>query len=393
MSMVEYDTQTEAQAAFLTLLTRPLLTAHTDRAGLRQVLMHRARLGEWAARLGYRLVAAGGVVRLHRDPAGPQRTAAPPAWNPPARRVLVLQALAAAACESAGGASTVQGISDEARALSVSPGARVTPYDPDRRAERHAFLKALDRLVEVGVLVRRTSDETLLRQWEQDGTGVGAGFDVDPDALLQLTDPYTVELALAARPDPDAETGRTATRGQRMLRILVEDTALIYSDLHPADAEYARGQRSWLAAQAAEMTGGTVELRAEGMLLRLPADGPVAAAVAPFPAATASSWFALKALETAFKAGPAPDQRGSVRLPADTVDNLADHLYATYAGALTEALSASAGQLRSAVEGVLGGLGLLRVGQDRSWTIAPVAARYRDPRATWEPTLTDPELL
>ena len=96
---------------------------------------------------------------------------------------------------------------------------------------------------------------------------------MDRDALLQFTDPHTVQLAIvpgaasrmagaAPGEDEDEEqAGRLHTRSQRLLRTLVEDTALLYADLHPIDAEYARGQRSWLAGQAADMTGGTVEVR------------------------------------------------------------------------------------------------------------------------------------
>jgi len=109
----------------------------------------------------------------------------------------------------------------------------------------------------------------------------------------------TVQAITQGNRDAAATPGRrTATRSQRMLRILVEDTALLYADLHADDAEYARGQRSWLAGHASDMTGGTVEIREEGMLLCLPPDRPSsAAATAPFPAATATPWFALKMLE------------------------------------------------------------------------------------------------
>ena len=195
------------------------------------------------------------------------------------------------------------------RFRALSAGTRITAYDPDRRAERQAFVRSLGRLTELGILIRRTSDETLLRQWEEEGTGVGAGYELDRDALLQFTDPYTVELALAAgqpdvRDSGDDEASRLHTRGQRLLRILVEDTALLYADLHPLDADYARAQRSWLTGQAADMTGGVVEVRAEGMLLRLPDDRPTSSAVTPmFPAATAGRWFALKVLDAATGGG------------------------------------------------------------------------------------------
>jgi uncharacterized protein (TIGR02678 family) len=381
----------EAQETFVGLLATPLLTARTNAALFAGILRHRVTVGDWVARLGYRLVLAGTVARLHRDPAGPQLTAAPPPWDPPARRDLVLLALTAAACEDTDSTTTVQELSDEVRALSAAPGTRVTAYDPDRRAERHAFVRGLSRLAALGILIRRTSDETLLRQWEEDGTGVGAGFEVDRDALLQFTDPYTVELALAAGQavaDEEDETSRLHTRSQRLLRVLVEDTVLLYADLHPLDAEYARGQRSWLAGHAADMTGGTMEIREEGMLLRLPDDRLTTSAATPaFPVAAAPAWFALKILDAATTEAE-PDQLGRVTLTGAQVDAVAARVYADNFRALTKALNESPARLRSVVERILAGLGLIRPKGD-GWTVLPAAARYRNPKAVWEPTLED----
>ncbi|MGH3202151.1 MAG: DUF2398 family protein [Streptosporangiaceae bacterium] len=389
MNTIERDSaRAQAQEAFVGLLATPLLAARIQPAVFAAILRHRAVVGDWAARLGYRLVIAGSVVRLHRDPAGPGRTAAPPAWDPPARRDLVLLALAAAACEDTDSSTTVQELSDEVRALSA--GTRVTGYDPDRRAERQAFVRGLDRLAELGILIRRTSDETLLRQWEEEGTGVGAGYEVDRDALLQFTDPYTVERALAADP-PDAgddQSSRVHTRSQRLLRILVEDTALLYADLHPLDAEYARGQRSWLAGQAADMTGGTVETRAEGMLLQMPEDRPTTAAVTPvFPAATAGRWFALKVLDASAAEGE-PDASGRIVLAGAQVDAAVTRTYTGNFRALTNEIRESPARLRSVVERILAGLGLIRTSGD-GWIIVPLAGRYRDPKAVWEPVLEE----
>ena len=379
----------QAQEAFVGLLGTPLLAARIQPALFADVLRHRALVSDWAARLGYRLVIAGSVARLHRDPAGPARTAAPPPWDPPARRDLVLLALAAAACEDTDSSTTVQELSDEVRALSA--GSRVTAYDPDRRAERQAFVRALDRLAGLGILIRRTSDDTLLRQWEEEGTGVGAGFEVDRDALLQFTDPYTVELALApgagspGEGDED-ESSRIHTRSQRLLRVLVEDTALLYADLHPLDAEYARGQRSWLAGQAADMTGGIVEIRAEGMLLRLPEDRLTTSAVTPtFPAATAGRWFALKVLDACAAEG-GPDESGRITLSSAQVDRVTERVYTANFRALTMEVKESPARLRSVVGRILAGLGLIRTSGD-GWIILPVAGRYRDPKAVWEPAL------
>ena len=392
-------TRAEGQDTFVALLTAPFVSARVAPARFAAVLQHRAQLTEWTGRLAYRLVIAGSVARLHRDPAGPQPTAAPTIGAPPSRRTLTLMALTAAACEDADMTTTVQALSDEVRAISAAPGARIMPYNPDRRTERQAFLRGVNQLAWLGILLRRTTDEALLRQWEEDGTGVGAGFEVDRDALLQFTDPHTVALALrqpeAGEDDGDDNDGlksipgtRTATRSQRMLRTLVEDTALLYADLHPEDAEYARGQRSWLAGHACDMTGGVVEIREEGMLLRLPPDRPAsAAATVPFPAATAIPWFALKMLE-AVVTGRSPDDDGRIPLTLDEVETAAERVYAGNFGALTNELKKSPVVMLAAVEPVLTEAGLVRV-SDAGWTVLPVAGRYRDPRAVWEPTLED----
>jgi uncharacterized protein (TIGR02678 family) len=392
-------TRAEAQETFVALLTTPFVSARVASARFAAVLQHRVQLTEWTGRLAYRLVIAGSVARLHRDPAGPQRTAAPATGAPPSRRALTLVALTAAACEDADMTTTVQALSDEVRALSAGPGARVMPYNPDRRTERQAFLRGVNQLAGLGILLRRTTDEALLRQWEEDGTGVGAGFEVDRDALLQFTDPHTVALALRqTEVDEDGEDSsdgqqstpgmRTTTRSQRMLRTLVEDTALLYADLHPEDAEYARGQRSWLAGHASDMTGGTVEIREEGMLLRLPPDRPAsAAAIVPFPAATATPWFALKMLE-AVVTGRSPDDDGRIPLTPDEVETAAERVYTGNFGALTNELKKSPLVMLAAVEPVLIEAGLIRV-SDAGWTLLPVTGRYRDPKAVWEPTLED----
>jgi uncharacterized protein (TIGR02678 family) len=384
-------TRADAQDTFVGLLTEPLVSARVDAPRFGAVLKHRTQLSEWCARLGYRLVIAGAIARLHRDPVGPQRTAAPPPWDPPPRRVLILTALIAAACEGTDITTTVQVLSDEVRALSASPGARITPYDPDRRPERQAFIRGLDRLAALGILLRRTSDESLLRQWEEDGTGVGGGFEIDQDALLQFTDPHTVGLAFAPVSDGSADdeaATRIATRSQRLLRTLLEDTALLYADLHPLDAEYARGQRSWLAGHAADMTGGTVEMRAEGMLLRLPPDRPAsAAATVEFPAATATPWFALKILDAATSAR-LPDESGRIELGRTEIEAIAERVYQDNYGALTKVMRESSAKMLGIAQQTLLGAGLIR--QTRAgWAVLPVAGRYRDPKAVWMPTLDD----
>jgi Protein of unknown function (DUF2398) len=66
-------TRAEAQDTFIALLTTPFVSARVAPVRFAAVLQHRTQLTEWTGRLAYRLVIAGSVARLHRDPAGPQR--------------------------------------------------------------------------------------------------------------------------------------------------------------------------------------------------------------------------------------------------------------------------------------------------------------------------------
>jgi hypothetical protein len=66
------------------------------------------------------------------------------------------------------------------------------------------------------------------------------------DSSGPFIDPHTVHHVFTAD-SGDVEETRIATRRQRMLRRLLEDTALLYGDLYADDAEYTRTQRSSLA--------------------------------------------------------------------------------------------------------------------------------------------------
>jgi hypothetical protein len=106
-----------------------------------------------------------------------------------------------------------------------------------------------------------------------------------------------------------------------------------------------------------------------------------------FPAATAGRWFALKMLDAA-AADRVPDESGRIALTGAQVDAVAERVFAGNFRALTKELRESPTRLRSVTERILAGLGLIRPSGD-GWMILPVAGRYRDPRATWEPTLEE----
>lgn len=381
------QTAIDAQTAFVALLTQPLLTPYAHPVPHRLARLHFRQLGEWCARCGYRLVTVGQAVRLHRPPLAGQ-VAHPPPFEPPRRRDLVLTLCAAAACEDTDGTTTVQQLSDQVRALTSVGSTPVRPYNPDLRVERYALVRALARLEEVGVLRRRTSNDEALRVWEEDRVGAGAGYEVDRDALLQLTDPSIVRSqlrpqAVTADGDVAAETARESRRG-RLLRLLLETPVVLFDDLDLADADYARNQRVQLAQAAVEMTGGQVQMRDEGMLLILPPDRAVSsAATLDWPRPTAASTLTLLLLDrvlTTVEEGR--DTALPSTLPSEVIDKLATELFAEKAAWLTAELKVGPERLRAVAEELLVGAGLIRRQPDGAWLVLPVAARYRDPVVT-----------
>jgi hypothetical protein len=105
------------------------------------------------------------------------------------------------------------------------------------------------------------------------------------------------------------------------------------------------------------MTGGIVEIRAEGMLLQLPEDRLTTSTLTPmFPAATAGRWFALKVLDASAAEG-SPDESGRIALSSAQVDGVTERVYVGNFGALTKELKESPARLRSVVERILAGLG------------------------------------
>lgn len=362
----------ERQSAFVGLLVQPMVTPARHRELHARVTRHRRHLDQWARRVGYRITSVGSTYRLRRTPlAG---VVAVPDGAPPPRRELVLALIVAASVEDETSDSvTLQGISDAVRQVAGQAG--VAEYDPSRRPHRLGLLRAVNRLVDLGVLDRRTDRDDLLRAWEDDGQGVGAGFVIDRDALVLLLDPHDLTLALT---EPD-EREAADTRGPRLLRLLLETQSVTYASLDPDDLAYLVGQRSRLAHQAAEMTGGVVELRADGMLLVLPSDEPHSAqATVAFPAVSARAWVALRLLDDAARASvELPDRPGMRRCDPAVIDDLARRLHAEAGTRLTQELREGPATIRSAAESELTDAGLLEV-VDGVWLLRPASARYRD---------------
>ncbi|MEU7576786.1 DUF2398 family protein [Streptomyces sp. NPDC041068] len=375
MKALTVNKRFEEQSAFVGLLTRPLVTTANDGRLHRLAIRHQRQLAEWFRRLGYRLIIAGQIVRLHRTPhAG--TIAAPYTSEAPRRRELVLTLLAAAACEERDSSTTLQAISDQVRVTTSLETSPVTAYDPEHGPERSMLLLAVRRLESHGVLVRRTRDEEMLRVWEAARTGIGAGYDIDRAALLQFLDPHTVALALAATAESEL---LAATRWSRMLRILIETPALLYVDLNEDDAAYAKSMAGRLAEAARTMTGGTVEVRAEGLVLILHPDHTwTAEATLDWPKAAAASWVALMMCDAAGATGQ-PAAGGTVSLRSHQVDALASGLHRQHHADLTDYFKQRPERIRPTAESTLRDAGLVHVDDSGNWTLTAAAGRYRDP--------------
>ncbi|MFI1996330.1 TIGR02678 family protein [Actinoplanes sp. NPDC020271] len=377
--MTATEATREAQRALVGLLAQPLVTSATNPALYRSVLQRQKQVTDHARRAGYRVQRLGRAVRLIRVPIAGTVALPPRPAQAPSRRLLALTCCLAACCEDVNGTVTLQRLSDMVRDLCATPGLQVTAYDPDERAQRRLLRAAAQYLDDLGVLRRRTDDERLLDEWLDGGSGPGAGYEVDKDALLLMTSPDT--LALALNPEPADDETVTATRAVRQLRALLETPAVLYADLDTAGAELLRKQRGLRAADLAQMTGGTVEARTEGLVLVLTDDERVPATVVDWPRPKAVDWVALLMADQAGRDGTRrPD--GTVLLSSAQVDELADDLLRWRGDYMNKMQKTAAGTIRADAQTKLCELGLLTVTDDGDWILSPVAGRYRDPDVT-----------
>jgi len=405
------DSVLAAQQAFVALLAQPLLTRSADPELYRELVRNRSAVRDRAARLGYRLTAHGRAFRLVREPRNGVVTAPTRPADGPGRRVLALALCAAAACEDSGGALTLQRVSDLVRELTTVAGSPVAAYDPDSRGARRQLTQAV-RLLEQWRVVRRRTEERLLEEWADGRAGIGAGYDVDRDALVLLLDSTVLRDAADADADVPGCPGASApvedavedtvedavedtvadtvaeatverpgsdggSRTTQLLRALVETPCVCYADLDSADAELLRATRGLRVHEVEAMTGGVVETREEGMVLVFP-DEPPSPVTVDWPRADTRSWVALLAADECGRVGRRL-AGGTVHADAGQVAQVVAGLVDRHGPAMSRAVLDQADGVRQAVEHELGALGLLREDGDGGWLLSPVLGRYRDP--------------
>lgn len=381
--------EASARVTFLKLLCQPMVTAAKDRDLYRDVLRHAKQIDEYCKRLEYRRAHLGGTIRLVRNPVLGSVIAPPRPEDLPPRRVLTLATLLAAACEEVEGGVTLVKLSDLVTGLSATTDRAIRRYDPDQLAERRHLVKAADLLKFWGVLRRRVTLVADINGWAEARTGIGAGYDVDREALLLFVNPDTIALAAtqrallqAAAEDPGGEDAaawesfRQASRVVRQLRTLVETPGLLYADLPADEADLARTQRGLRADVVLSLLGGRIEARREGLLwVNHDEDCPSTMA---WPSARTESWAALMVADKGGRDGER-DEHGVVHLSTELVDDIVEDLTEWKGAFFRRDLREDQGALRAAVEQILTYLGLLTVNADRSWRLRPFTGRYRDP--------------
>jgi len=337
------------------------------------VARHAAAVRSAAHRLGYRLAAIGQAFRLVRVPVAGTVTAPPPPPDRPGRRVLALTCVVAAACAEVSGPVTLSQLSGLVQELTAGPAATVAPFDPALLAHGRQLAEAAGLLEHWGVLRRRPA-----------GDRPGADeYDVDPAALDLLTSPDVLTAALAppATDDADgaaAESGPAGgSRPVRALRALAETPAVLYADLAEDDAAALRATCGLRSSEAASLTGGHVEARAEGLTLIID-DEPPSPVTSDWPGESTAGWVSLLLADAAGRAGQRqPD--GTVTLTSGQADEQASLVHAARHQDLTGPLRGDPAAVRAAAEQQLVPLGLLRVRPDGGWVLSPVAGRYRAP--------------
>jgi uncharacterized protein (TIGR02678 family) len=277
------------QKAVRALLSNPLVTSvFPDERTLAQVRRWSDTLRvDLAEMFGYRLELHGHTARLvrMRDGLDPTKPATLKDRVLDRQRyaylVLVLAVL---------GRAGVQITLGELAETVAADAARVTGLglDPNRYADRRAFVDAVSWLEERGAL--RLTDGSA-SSWASDPSKAEALYDIARDVVSSVYRPSRVlqhidsVRALLERPEGTSDNARRRAAAQRARRVLVENPVVYFAEIDSAAGNHLRSTA--LVEDLERLTGLRVERRAEGVLLvdtagftdaRFPGNGAVAQA-------------------------------------------------------------------------------------------------------------------
>ena len=260
------------QRAARTILSWPLITEiHPSQEALPLVRRWAGPLRDDLARLfDYRLELTTTTARLirvrDRLDASQPLLAGSAADRPFDRRRYAYLALAVAVLGRAGSQIALSELAERVAA----EAARIDGLElsRERAADRAGFVDAAAWLEARGAV--RLADGNA-RRWVDDPSVGEALYDIDRDVLRALYRPSRVlqhitgVTALLVRPAGVSRDTRRRESAQRVRRALVENPVLYYADLDASDHGMLRSPAA--AADVADLTGTTVERRAEGVAL------------------------------------------------------------------------------------------------------------------------------
>lgn len=399
---LEASLAAEQSIAVRTLLRRPLLDVGADPDGFRLVVRHRTWLQRWFEdTCGWTMIVdiASGFARLRKRAAtvGERRplvrtrgTAAP--FD---RRRYELLCLVAA--ELVRHPTTTVGL----LASAVTAEARL---DTSRYGERAAFVDALRALLDWGALHASVGDVDAFVDNEQHNALLAAdtarlhnllasvappsslpadiGIDDAVDALL--SEPRYG--AAAAAPDEAVDEQRLRWLRHSVARRVLDDPALYVDDLSPAEAEYLANPagRRWLRDRAME-AGFELEERAEG-LVAVDLDAIATDRLFPAPHGNAHQ-LALLLVDQLLDTDPGGARRACSRTRGELRAAVDDLLGRFRGWAKSHRADDGPDRLLDEAAAVLVDLDLARWEADGSLTARPALARYR----ASDPVHRDPE--
>lgn len=254
------------------LLTRPLLLAGVDEEGYRAVVRQRGWLQRWFAdHTGWRLDVEprAGFARLHRVPARADATR--PARVPGRartfdRRRYVLLCLTLAALDESPVQTTLARLAELVEGASADDP-DLERFEPERAAERRAFVDVLRWLDDVGLLRLRDGDTERYAATRKGD----ALYDVDDHLLGHLVcTPVPPTLAGSAAKMgeehyPDTAEGARLRARHHVVRSLLDDPVVYYDDLAPDARDWLDHSRGYVYRLLEEDVGLGVERRREGL--------------------------------------------------------------------------------------------------------------------------------
>jgi uncharacterized protein (TIGR02678 family) len=252
------------------VLRHPLITAHfpDDRALLRVRRFSAVLRQDLAAAFGYRLELHGSTARLVRvrdlvDGTQPARSRTERVFD---RQRYAYLMLCLAVLGRAGVQITLSELADAVAADASRIGG--LGLDPDRGADRRAFVDAVGWLEDRGAL---TTADGSSQAWVGDPGAGEALYDVARDVVLALYRPTRMVQSLTSAAElldrSVATSGNEERRlaAQRARRAVVEWPVVYFSEADDMVANHLRGAA--LAEDLQRLTGLRVERRAEGVLL------------------------------------------------------------------------------------------------------------------------------